>query len=48
VPYFLTAVSKSLLPKALLYKSYVWRISLFERLVNSNTRNDLSLFILVM
>jgi hypothetical protein len=46
--YFATVVSKKLVLKALLYKSCVYRIFLFERLVNSNMRNDLSLFILVL
>jgi hypothetical protein len=48
VSYFATAMSKSLLLKALLYKSCVCCIFPFERLINSSVRNDLSLFILVM
>jgi hypothetical protein len=34
--------------KALLYESCVYGIFPFERLINSNMRNALSLFILVM
>jgi hypothetical protein len=48
VSYFATVVSKKFILKALLYKSCVCRIFPFERLVNSNMRNNLSLFILVM